>query len=133
MLRSFGPPDPTGENLSMLTIRNVQIQRLGHDAREQFVLRVSETIAACPANSVLSAEQRLTFVERAISQAEDYGLSTEKDIAAFVVLHFLTAPDPLSTDPPGWVESSFQDLSIPPAQRVHALLDAVLGPTSPEV
>jgi hypothetical protein len=114
----------------MPIIRNDQIKALAAAGRRDFVLRMMASLRnAVPSRCAgLSAPQLQAFVESSLEHALQYGVLTEHDAATFIMVHVLTSDDLSSGEAPSWATTPFQDLSKTPAERVQALLDAILAP-----
>ena len=121
---------PDSVEVGMLIVRLEQMNAFEANARLEFVTRLCGVLTdSCPERcSEVAAETLHGFVERSLSHAEAFGLEFERNIAAYVMLNFVTVPDLHDKAPPDWSTSAFQDLRVPPADRVHALLHSALAP-----
>ena len=112
-----------------MIIREAQLDALAAAHREKFIERIIESLSRLmPAQCQgLNADELRGFVEHGIDHAFAYGVTSEHDVAAFLMLACVTSKDMRSPDAPTWATNSFQDSSKTPGERVEGMLRSVLG------
>lgn len=113
-----------------MIIRKEQEKAFADAARQNFVRQMMTSLrTAVPRRcDQLSDEELRLFVERSINHAEDFGVSTERDIATFIMLHMLMTDDVHSSEAPSWSTSPYQDFTKSSSERLNIILDTVLPP-----
>ncbi len=122
----------------MLKIRREQFEALQLAAADGFVIRLagyvrkkhSDVIAQLPDGtytvSQLSEEQLREMVQSGIARAQNYGITWESGLSAFVVLMFVVAPN---FDEHPLIEKALKDRTV----ESNARIDKLWEQTSEEI
>jgi hypothetical protein len=106
----------------MLCIREEQFSALESDFEDRFQKKlIAEVLSLCP--RFQSSQEVEKFIEPLVSQARDYGFSTQAEIAAYVLVVCEIGEEKLFARP------SFQlagfDVTASPTQRAQYILDCL--------